>query len=292
MNQSKVFVYGTLRKGERNAGLLKNAHCIAEQCWTDGEMYDTGYGYPAIKKSLGSRVYGELYTVTEDELQRLDQLEGYAESGNNNLYERIEQTVCTDKGPVVAYMYVASQANLLNRKIPNGDWKEFNLLSKRNDTVLYFAYGSCMDLHRITKAGYAHYFQDVRGVGVLPNYTLRFTRKSSMDGMGRADIVEEGGMVEGKVYNLPVKALKEYLYGREGAPKVYRPTFVTIELNGNEVQALTFVVTNKTEETAPPDWYEEEILRGAKGYLSQDYIDELKSHMNSLKKSKYIIGGM
>lgn len=288
----KVFVYGTLRKGERNASPLKNATCIAEQCWTDGELYDTGYGYPAIKESKGSRVYGELYTVKEDELQRLDHLEGYIEGGNNSLYERIEQTVYTDKGPGDAYMYVASQANLLNRKIPNGDWKEFNLLSKRNETVLYFAYGSCMDLKRITEAGYAHYFQNVLGVGVLQNYTLRFTRRSLSDGMGRADIVEEGGKVDGKVYNLPIKALKEYLYGREGAPSVYRPTFVTIDLNGKEVHALTFVVTKKGEETAPPHWYEEEILRGARGYLSQDYITELKNHMNSLKKSMLNIGGM
>lgn len=292
MNQMKIFVYGTLRKGERNAGLLENATCIAEQCWRDGELYDTGYGYPAMKNSQGTRVYGELYTVTEDALQRLDQLEGYIEGGKNNLYERMEQTVYSDKGSGVAYMYVASQANLLNRKISNGDWKEFNLLSKPNGSVLYFAYGSCMDMQRITEAGYAHYFKDVLGVGVLPNYTLRFTRKSSMDGMGRADIVQEGGMIEGKVYNLPIKALKEYLYGREGAPKVYRPTFVTIELNGKEVQALTFVVTNKGAETAPPQWYEDEILRGAKGYLSQDYVTELKSHMNSLKKSILNIGGM
>jgi gamma-glutamylcyclotransferase (GGCT)/AIG2-like uncharacterized protein YtfP len=73
----KVFVYGTLRKGEANAQLLKGATCIAEQCWTDGDLYDTGYGYPAMKQTPNSRLFGELYTVTEEDLKRLDQLEGY-----------------------------------------------------------------------------------------------------------------------------------------------------------------------------------------------------------------------
>ncbi|OLO26768.1 hypothetical protein BTR23_22035 [Alkalihalophilus pseudofirmus] len=287
-----VFVYGTLRKGEANANLLKRAACIAEQCWTNGLLYDTGYGYPAMKQEPFSRIYGELYTLSEDDLKRLDQLEGYTSGGTNNLYERIEQTVYTDKGTSTAYMYVASKADLLKRKIPNGDWKEHNFLLKQSDTVLYFAYGSCMDQKRMVEAGFAHHFRNMLGVGILKNYTLRFTRKSTEDGMGRADIVEEGGYVEGKVYDLPIPVLEEYLYSREGAPKAYRPTFVEIEINGKKVQALTFVVTNKVEETAPPQWYEEEILRGAEGYLTVDYISKIQNHINSLKKSNLKLGGM
>lgn len=97
--------------------------------------------------------------------------------------------------------------------------------------------------------------------------------------------------MEGKVYIMPVKLLEEYLYDREGAPKAYRPTFVTIELNGEEVQALTFVVVNKSKEIAPLNWYEEEILRGATDCLSRDYISKIKNHMDSLKKYNFI-GGM
>ena len=288
---NKVFVYGTLRKGEANDRLLENAACIAEQCWTNGILYDTGFGYPAVKQAQISQIFGELYTVTDSELMRLDQLEGYSEAGKNNLYERIQQTVYTDKGQFNAYIYVANKENLLKQKIPNGDWKEHNLLLRKMDSVFYFAYGSCMDQARFKQDGFAHYFQNMVGVGVLPNYTLRFTRKSSYDAMGRADIVEEGGRVEGKVYEIPVKALKEYLYAREGAPKAYRPTFVTIELNGKKVQALSFVVVHKQSETAPPDWYEEEILRGANRFLTDEYISELEKHINALKNSNEKIGG-
>jgi gamma-glutamylcyclotransferase (GGCT)/AIG2-like uncharacterized protein YtfP len=285
-----VFVYGTLRRGERNAHLLKYATCIAEQCWTTGLLFDSGYGYPAMKQTTSSRVYGELYAISEDDLKRLDQLEGYTSGGTNNLYERIEQTVFTDKGSSVAYVYVASKADLLKRRIPYGDWKESCLIEKQNDSVHYFAYGSCMDQKRFIEDKVSHYFQNMLGVGLLMNYTLRFTRKSTKDGMGRADIVEEGGRVEGKVYKIPVKALDDYLYFREGAPQAYRPTFVTIELNGKKVQALTFVVTNKKEEIAPPEEYQEEILRGAKGYLSADYISKITCHMNAIKNNE--IGGM
>ena len=277
-----VFVYGTLRKGEVNNSLLKNAACMAEQCWTNGLLYDTGYGYPAMTQSPSSRIYGELYSVTEEELEKLDQLEGYQEGRNDNLYVRIQQRVYTDKGVYRAFLYIASKENLVKRKIPNGDWKEYNLLLNKNDSVFYFAYGSCMDNKRFLEDGFAHYFQNMVGVGVVTNYKLRFTRRSFIDGMGRADIVEEGGRVEGKVYEIPVKALKEYLYQREGAPKAYRPTFVTLELNCKMVQALTFVVVNKQAETAPPDWYEEEIYRGANGFLSADYITTIKSHIHSL----------
>jgi gamma-glutamylcyclotransferase (GGCT)/AIG2-like uncharacterized protein YtfP len=279
----KVFVYGTLRRGEANHSLLEKATCIAEQCWTSGLLYDTSFGYPAMKPTQSLRVYGELYAVSEYELARLDQLEGYTEGGNQNLYERIHQTVSTDKGQCEAFVYVANREELLKRKINYGDWKEHMLLSSQRTSVFYFAYGSCMDHHRFQEDGYDHYFQNMLGVGVLPNYSLRFTYQSLRDAMGRADIVEEGGKVEGKVYDIPIQALKEYLYRREGVPNAYRPTFITVDLNGSKVEALTFVVTTKNAEIAPPEWYEEEILRGAEGFVSMEYLNKVRRHINSLK---------
>ncbi len=130
-----IFVYGTLRKGEANAQLLKSATCITEQCWTHGLLYDTGYGYPAMTQATVSRIYGELYSVTEEVLVRLDELEGYVEGRNDNIYERIEQTVYTDEGRITAYVYTASNVNLLKKKIPNGDWMEHKLSSKQNKSI-------------------------------------------------------------------------------------------------------------------------------------------------------------
>jgi gamma-glutamylcyclotransferase (GGCT)/AIG2-like uncharacterized protein YtfP len=130
-----IFVYGTLRKREPNAQLLNSATCIAEQCWTNGLLYDTGYGYPAMTQATSLRIYGELYSVKEEVLVRLDQLEGYVEGKNDNLYERIEQTVYTDEGCINAYVYIASNVNLLKKKIPNGDWMKHKLSQKQNKSI-------------------------------------------------------------------------------------------------------------------------------------------------------------
>ncbi|WP_462411629.1 gamma-glutamylcyclotransferase family protein [Neobacillus sp. Marseille-QA0830] len=128
----KVFVYGTLRKGGSNDRFLKHAICLAEQCWTNGVMYDSSYGYPAVEQGPSTRVYGELYEVTDSELARLDWLEDYTEGRSDNLYERIQQTINTDQGPIAAYIYIANQPDLLKYKIPYGDWKGYRLLGKHN----------------------------------------------------------------------------------------------------------------------------------------------------------------
>lgn len=282
----KVFVYGTLRKGEWNAHLLAEAKCIAEQAWTKGMLFDSGFGYPVLKASTLSNVYGELYEVTESELEKLDILEGYRKGHDNNLFERVVQTVHTDQGVHEAYVYIGGKGADLKEKISNGDWKEYNIYKTKQEHILYFAYGSCMDLERIKEAGVLHYFENVIGRGVLHNYSLKFTHRSDFDDSGRADIVEEGGVVEGKVYKIPVKCLDDYLYGREGAPRVYRPTFVTVEINGQKKEALTFTVVNKLSETAPPESYRNEMIRGGKGLLSENYLQKLISHMDYLEREQ------
>ncbi|WP_331713711.1 gamma-glutamylcyclotransferase family protein [Lentibacillus sp. JNUCC-1] len=100
--------------------------------------------------------------------------------------------------------------------IKGGDWKVHHLI--KQPSFLYFAYGSCMDDARFKAQQADQFFTDVLGQGVLKGYTLRFTRKQH-DG-GRADIVEEGGVVEGKVYRVTPEVLP-YLYKREGFMRAY-----------------------------------------------------------------------
>ncbi len=63
---------------------------------------------------------------------------------------------------------------------------------------------------------------------------------------GRADMVEEGGVVEGKLYRVPPEAIT-YLYGREGVDNNgYRPAIISVEHEGKMVDhVLTFFVLNK-----------------------------------------------
>lgn len=70
-----LFVYGTLRKYENNHHLLKGSRCLAEQSWAYGELYDSGLGYPAMKPSIDSKVYGEIFEVSKSQLQEIDFLE-------------------------------------------------------------------------------------------------------------------------------------------------------------------------------------------------------------------------
>ncbi|MEC1961117.1 gamma-glutamylcyclotransferase, partial [Bacillus subtilis] len=47
---------------------------------------------------------------------------------------------------------------------------------------------------------------------------------------------------------------------------------------------LTFLVLQKEAEIAPPQHYQIEIERGAELYLSPEFTEKLKRHMNSLPK--------
>lgn len=274
-----VFVYGTLRKHEKNHYLLNGSILVAEQASTNGLLYDTGLGYPALKESDAGTVYGELYTVTDEQLAALDVLEGYFGSDEINLYDRKKQTVFHDRGKAKAYVYVISSAKkrMLNTIIESGDWK-LHRIAHQSKKILYFAYGSCMDDVRFKKEGQGYHFQDVQGRGILYGYSLRFTRKSS-DG-GKVDIVECGGVIEGKVYAITEDCLT-YLFKREGVfTGCYRPTFVEIEINGIlQKDVLTFTVVDKEKETPPSAKYVEEIFRGGSGLLSEPYMSNLKQQL-------------
>lgn len=283
MTEHYVFVYGTLRKHESNSDFMSGATLVAEQAWTVGILYDTGHGYPALKESSNERVYGELYLVSEEQLKSIDQLEGYSENAEDNLYHRKKQIIFYDTGKKEAYIYFIAEQNscMLKDPIKLGDWKEPRIWNQ--DTILYFAYGSCMDDARFKLAHVDHFFQKMVGRGILNGYTLRYT-KTVHDG-GRADIVEEGGTVEGKVYEIPRECLI-YLYNREGVgSRMYRPAFVDLMINGIFVEdVLTFIVVDKESETAPPNHYSEEIIRGGTGVLSESYIDNVKEHITILCK--------
>jgi len=278
-NTPFVFVYGSLRVHEGNHRLLASSELVCKQCSTDGRLYDTGYGFPAMIQSRGERVYGEMYRVTPEILKRLDALEGYYGEGRNNHYERVVQTIYTDMGNEEAYVYVypESKANGLEY-IKFGDWK-FYRIQKHDEDIIYFAYGSCMDNERFKLRNKDHLFQDIIGRGVIEGYSLKFTRKAS-DG-GKADMVEIGGVVEGKVYRVGHKAL-EYLLEREGALNyIYRPAFIDIRVGDKVVKdVLTFlVIDNAKEEVAPPEKYLEEIRRGGKTVWSVEFEKQFEEEI-------------
>jgi gamma-glutamylcyclotransferase (GGCT)/AIG2-like uncharacterized protein YtfP len=123
MKNYLVFVYGTLRKGEKYAHYLEKAECIELNCTINGQLYDTGWGYPALIEEKGEQlVNGELYRVSAEQLKSLDRLEDYEENGTSNLYERIITTVSTESGEQEAIVYVMKVKRDHFTKIENNDW--------------------------------------------------------------------------------------------------------------------------------------------------------------------------
>lgn len=119
----KVFVYGTLMKGENNHHFLENSKCLGIAAIEGYEMYNIGW-YPAIIPREGT-IPGELYEVHESDMRNIDMLEG-----EGSLYIRkCKET--TDKS--LAYIYEYAQDTEGLEKIDS--WKDY---------VWYVSYGSNM----------------------------------------------------------------------------------------------------------------------------------------------------
>lgn len=283
----KIFVYGTLRQGEKNAYLLNKATCLFKNAWVEGSLHDTGCGYPAMflqdNHNTSKKVYGEIYDVDRDMLSVIDGLEGYVSGRADNLYERVAVKAYTEHAnmPEEVITYTAGHTlRHCNANIIPDDWKVYTYLLGRSE-VYYFAYGSCMDDERFKQAHVDHFFTDVVGRGILNGYEMQFS-KSTRDG-GKADIVEcADSVTEGIIYKAPFEAL-DYLYKREGVyTGGYRPVIVRVASGREQYEMLTFSGMNKQPETAPTSVYATEIIRGANGVLSETYVEQLNEKIANL----------
>lgn len=115
-----LFVYGTLRRGER-ADLNRSQHefgvaYIGEDDIV-GDIYDTGCGYPGLKIEDGTagKVHGDVFRVRDESIGPfLDAYEGYP-----SLYGR--RQVETDRGRTV-WVYTFNPSVKSERLIECGDW--------------------------------------------------------------------------------------------------------------------------------------------------------------------------
>ncbi|RKL69339.1 gamma-glutamylcyclotransferase [Salipaludibacillus neizhouensis] len=283
----KLFVYGTLRKGQSNNQIIENASIFSAQARIKGKLYDTGYEYPALVLKGDTYVFGEIHEVDDKLLPKLDMLEDYDESRLDNLYYRTKKMIETDKGAVEAWVYVIDHQHEqeLNQLVPFQDWSIYQWYASVKE-VNYFAYGSCMDLERIEKAGMKREFSNVVGIGTLDSHTMDYLI-SQNDG-GRADIIESDvtDKVEGIIYAVSKKAI-DYLFHREGVHSGnYRPILINIQTEqGTLKEVLSFTVIHKETPCAPPKHYSTEILRGAKDRLSAGYYKKLEKNLDILTKN-------
>ena len=140
--------------------------------------------------------------------------------------------------------------------------------------ILYFAYGSNLDLRRFRRRCPG---ATVAGRARLPDYQLAFTRYSRAEKGGVADIVPQpGAEVWGALYEIEASCLAA-LDGYEGAPRAYRRSPVrVIDDAGSEREAVAYV-GNKTGEFAPSRQYLAQITRGAREHgLPEEYVQALE----------------
>lgn len=118
----RFFVYGTLKRGRGNHGVLGNATFLGEAVTVDKNftMFDGGFPFVSVgfdDEDAKGAIVGELYeTLNKDIARNLDRLEGYP-----HLYDKREVDVTVlDGSTYQATIYVASEGSnaRLSTKVP------------------------------------------------------------------------------------------------------------------------------------------------------------------------------
>lgn len=111
----KVFVYGSLRKGLNNHDVLGDSKFVGACRLSGGfTMYDLG-PFPALLKGGDYKPYGEVYSVDDATLKRLDILEGVPHFYNRKKFS-------TKYGTAWVY-YMTDESQVKGDPIvQSGDW--------------------------------------------------------------------------------------------------------------------------------------------------------------------------
>lgn len=123
----KVAVYGSLRKGMGNHGLMGDSQCIGQALMVDPATMFSNGGFPILSFSVKQEkpILAEIYEVDSPQImQRLDRLEGYPEWYNRTEKEFIMQ----DGSTVTAWIY--HQDKDFTERLPvvaSGDWVEYRM---------------------------------------------------------------------------------------------------------------------------------------------------------------------
>ena len=117
-----VFVYGTLRRGERNdIARYRPLPLFVGTASVNGCLYDLG-AYPGIVLGEGGRVVGEVYRITAEVEAELDILEEVKADGSGE-YRKREVPVVTAGQVLKCLVYEIHPERLAGRPgIASGDW--------------------------------------------------------------------------------------------------------------------------------------------------------------------------
>jgi hypothetical protein len=138
-----------------------------------------------------------------------------------------------------------------------------------------FAYGSDMCLGRFLE--YGVHPQAPGAPGRLPGYSLRFSKRSSDDGSGKANVEPSaGGEVWGVLYTIPNNELPLLDKGEGG----YRRIRERIVGDSEQVKAWVYIAKKPSNDTAlrPFTWYRRFMVEGSRSHgLPPEYIRVLEA---------------
>jgi gamma-glutamylcyclotransferase (GGCT)/AIG2-like uncharacterized protein YtfP/cation transport regulator ChaC len=279
-----VFVYGTLKRGLSNHGIVSRYIASVTPAAVRGWLYDLGY-YPAMAEGSGW-VYGELIELMPEFADKafveMDLLEGVNQSEPSlGLYERATVAAHLANGETVAcetYRMPKRKNFSLDDLLPGGVWPK----DSAEERIPYIAYGSCM-----CEDSFAETVSDYHIVGrvEIPGYRVGFTRYSERRSGGVADLMEaRGRTAEGILYLVSASQLQA-LDRREGAPTFYRRFTLPVICEGLLFPAMSYEVVHKMKQEVPPHPnYIQLILNGAAA-LSPAYVKDLHQHIDMLVAS-------
>lgn len=139
--------------------------------------------------------------------------------------------------------------------------------------IKYFAYGSNMDMNRLSGRGISPM---TRHKGVLNGWKLKFNKKASAGDWSFANIEKsEEDSVEGLVFTIKESDLK-LLDKFEGAPRHYRREILIVETYSEDVKCITYIAQPEhvVEGLLPQKDYMQFLINGSK-MLSEEYQEKL-----------------
>jgi gamma-glutamylcyclotransferase (GGCT)/AIG2-like uncharacterized protein YtfP len=115
-DEHRLFVYGTLMRGEPNARQLVAAAFIGRAQTVAAFTLIWWQGYPGLRRGGSTSVSGELYQVSPALLAALDEFEGHP-----TLFQR-DRILLSGGGAAQAYL-VPQGAGLSAAVIASGEWR-------------------------------------------------------------------------------------------------------------------------------------------------------------------------
>lgn len=97
-----IAVYGSLKQGYHNHGVIEGSRLLGQDHLTGWDMYNLG-AFPGIIAGEGT-IHVEVYDVDQETALRVDALEGYRESNEKSSFY-VRKTVQTQYGMASLYVF-------------------------------------------------------------------------------------------------------------------------------------------------------------------------------------------